>query len=169
MKAERYNKIVREDKWGLSYDELLMALHQFDEHLRVSRYDRANQQNGSWHLTFNQWIRLWVRSGHYHERGAHAGGYVMARLNGTGPWCKDNVHIIRHNSNVSLSNHRNLSYPETKYHNGAKRAPCPVCQKELAAGCVRRHLLGLHGFTNERVDDLYLRLISEKQPCPSSF
>jgi hypothetical protein len=44
-------------------------------------------------LTFDQWMSVWLASGHYHERGRRKGQYVMARKNDCGPYSIKNVRI----------------------------------------------------------------------------
>jgi hypothetical protein len=46
------------------------------------------------YLTFPQWLRIWVRSGHLHESGKHCGQYCMARRGDKGAYEVGNVKII---------------------------------------------------------------------------
>lgn len=45
-------------------------------------------------LTFKEWLRIWLSSGHIHERGVKRGEYVMGRNGDKGPYTIDNVRII---------------------------------------------------------------------------
>lgn len=59
-----------------------------------------NQRSGatwrgiSFELTFEEWLNIWVDSGHLHERGPRKGQYVMARFGDKGPYAIGNVRII---------------------------------------------------------------------------
>lgn len=52
-------------------------------------------------LTFDEWLKEWIDSGHLHERGCKKGNYVMARFGDTGPYAVGNVKIITCGENVS--------------------------------------------------------------------
>lgn len=54
----------------------------------------ARRRKIGWHLTFEQWLRIWQTSGHLHERGHRSGCYVMARHRDRGPYAPDNVAIV---------------------------------------------------------------------------
>ena len=45
-------------------------------------------------LTFEQWLGVWIDSGHFQERGKGGNKYVMARLRDKGPYKIGNVKII---------------------------------------------------------------------------
>lgn len=44
-------------------------------------------------LTFEEWLQIWVDSGHLHERGRKRGQYVMSRVNDLGSYEVGNVFI----------------------------------------------------------------------------
>lgn len=44
-------------------------------------------------LTFEEWLKIWLDSGHWGDRGMHKGGYVMARHNDLGHYEIGNVAI----------------------------------------------------------------------------
>lgn len=52
-------------------------------------------------LTFDEWFKFWIDSGHFHERGACRGKYVMARFGDVGPYALGNIKIISHGENIS--------------------------------------------------------------------
>lgn len=52
-------------------------------------------------LTFEQWLKVWVDSGRYHESGSYSGQYCMARLGDVGPYALGNVRICTCNENAS--------------------------------------------------------------------
>lgn len=61
----------------------------------------AKQRGISWEITFEEWLAIWLGSGHWRERGGnvHPLGYVMGRFGDSGPYRADNVHIITHAQN----------------------------------------------------------------------
>lgn len=54
---------------------------------------RAKRKGINFLLTFEQWLQIWLDSGHYHEKGTKRGQYVMSRFNDVGPYSIDNVKI----------------------------------------------------------------------------
>ncbi len=54
-----------------------------------------------WEMTFEQWWKIWKRSGHWGERGRGKGKYVMARFGDKGPYSIDNVKIIKMEQNLN--------------------------------------------------------------------
>ncbi len=62
---------------------------------------RAKGRNILWGITYVQWIRIWLESGHWHERGRLKGQYVMARFGDKGPYAPWNVKIITCGENVA--------------------------------------------------------------------
>ena len=44
-------------------------------------------------LTFEEWLDIWLESGHWHERGRHKGQYCMSRKDDLGHYEKGNVEI----------------------------------------------------------------------------
>ena len=58
--------------------------HRFSAHARGIEF----------HLSFDEWMRTWLESGHFHERGPRKGQYVMARKGDKGPYAVGNVEII---------------------------------------------------------------------------
>lgn len=45
-------------------------------------------------LTYDEWYKIWLDSGHLSERGKRKGQYVMARYGDIGPYSVENVKII---------------------------------------------------------------------------
>ena len=64
-------------------------------------------------LTFEEWLKIWVDSGHMHERGCRKGEYVMARFGDKGPYAIGNVKIITCNENCSDANRGRKRSDET--------------------------------------------------------
>ena len=52
-------------------------------------------------LTFEEWLGIWIESGHLHERGNCRGQYQMARFEDKGPYDKQNIKIILAEENNS--------------------------------------------------------------------
>jgi hypothetical protein len=65
------------------------------------RYDASKRRGVSFELTFDEWLKIWIDSGHIHDRGNRKGKYVMARFGDTGPYSKNNVKIITCSENIS--------------------------------------------------------------------
>jgi len=61
---------------------------------------RAKSRNIDWQLTFEQWMDIWLSSGHWHERGCKRGLYCMSRKGDIGAYSVDNVYIQTHSDNL---------------------------------------------------------------------
>ena len=91
-----------------------MAQTIFSPEIRFAR-DRYNQQkhmavkkrNIPFEITFAEWYDIWMKSGHWEERGRS--GYVMSRHNDTGPYAVGNVEI-KHTSENAFDR-RGIKYP----------------------------------------------------------
>lgn len=46
-----------------------------------------------WAISFPEWMRIWLNSGHWADRGVGVGRYCMARHGDTGPYSATNVSI----------------------------------------------------------------------------
>jgi len=57
-------------------------------------------------LSFEEWLDIWVKSGHWNERGRKAGQYCMSRYGDVGPYSKDNVFI-----QLASDNSRQIYHP----------------------------------------------------------
>ena len=70
------------------------------------RYKYDSQRRNAAHrkiaflLTYEQWLQIWMDSGHLPQRGKGVGLYVMARHGDKGPYSVGNVSIILHADNV---------------------------------------------------------------------
>src|SRR6266446_3506192 len=62
---------------------------------------RAKQRGVVWELTFEDWIQVWIDSGHLDERGKGRGKYCMARFSDSGPYKIGNIKIIPYGQNIS--------------------------------------------------------------------
>ena len=64
-----------------------------------SRLDKNGNQI-LWNLTFEQWIDIWINSGHWDQRGCKLGDYCMTRKNDVGHYEVGNVEIKSISENV---------------------------------------------------------------------
>jgi hypothetical protein len=55
-------------------------------------------------LTFEEWHKIWMDSGHWHERGRRRGQYVMSRIADLGHYELGNVLIQTTEQNMAESN-----------------------------------------------------------------
>lgn len=69
--------------------------HQFYIH----RYSAL--KSVGFELTFEEWLKIWMDSGHWHERGRGKDRYVMARFGDKGPYKVGNVKIITLSENTT--------------------------------------------------------------------
>jgi len=88
----------------MTTDELkkLKSAYKFQKSYSKRRIDR-NGDPISFELTFDEWLKIWIDSGHLENRGTFSGGYVMARKEDIGPYSKDNVEIILHSDNIKFA------------------------------------------------------------------
>ena len=77
---------------------------------RAHRY-RAKYTDIPFLFTFEEWIKIWMDSGHWHERGKGKEKYCMARFGDKGPYAVGNVRIITNSEN---SKERNTHYSHSK-------------------------------------------------------
>lgn len=89
------------DSFGLAVEALVPLRRAWDEH-KVNAYNRGHE----FLLTFEEWLEIWVDSGHLYERGCRRGQYVMARFGDQGPYDIDNVKIIPNSENMRERNLR---------------------------------------------------------------
>jgi hypothetical protein len=77
-----------------------------DAHLKyVWQRNNAKRRNIDFPITFDEWLSIWLASGHWHQRGIKsADNYVMSRLGDTGPYSVDNVVIKSNRDNVLEGN-----------------------------------------------------------------
>lgn len=65
----------------------------------------AGKRGIGWRLTFGQWWRIWIESGHWGQRGRGRDSFVMARHGDAGAYSVGNVYIASNAVNVSESQH----------------------------------------------------------------
>ena len=61
---------------------------------------RAKNRGVPFRLTFDQWWKIWLDSGHWSDRGRHKDQYDMARRGDMGAYEVGNVYITTHSENV---------------------------------------------------------------------
>ena len=61
---------------------------------------QAKNRNIEWLFTFESWIKMWIESGKWDQRGTKRGQYCMSRPNDQGPYSPENVVIKTHSENV---------------------------------------------------------------------
>jgi hypothetical protein len=62
---------------------------------------RAKHRGIEWHLTFEQWLEVWEKSGKLGQRGKGVGKYVMSRNGDAGPYSMENVSIQSYEKNCA--------------------------------------------------------------------
>jgi len=64
---------------------------------------RAAEKRGiAWEFTFPEWLKVWMDSGKWEQRGRESGQYCMARHGDVGPYRADNVAIITSRENCQV-------------------------------------------------------------------
>ena len=62
---------------------------------------RARQRGIEFNISFEDWMKVWLDSGHWNQRGKGKGKYNMSRINDVGPYTYENVFIQSHEGNAS--------------------------------------------------------------------
>ena len=65
-----------------------------------SHYSNARRRKILWQFTFESWIKIWLDSSHWSNRGTKKGQYVMSRIGDIGPYSPTNVFIQTQGNNV---------------------------------------------------------------------
>jgi hypothetical protein len=81
-------------------------------------------------LTYDEWFKIWINSGHLAERGRRRDQYCMARPNDVGPYTIDNVIIITNAENIAPYWPRYPSVPieEVKQMRATGRSPTEIAE-----------------------------------------
>lgn len=66
----------------------------------IQKWHAINLRNIAFHLTFDEWLQIWLDSSHLEERGCRKGQYCMSRYGDTGPYAIGNVFIQTSSGNV---------------------------------------------------------------------
>lgn len=90
-----------------------------NEEIKIAEQKYRGQKSHSktrgieFNLTFNEWITIWLQSGHWHERGKGKGTYVMSRIGDKGPYEVGNVFIQSNYDNVIQAQKGSIRSPES--------------------------------------------------------
>lgn len=85
----------------------------------------ARKRGIGWELTFDEWIQVWVDSGHLADRGRHRGQYQMARYGDVGPYSISNVQI--------KTSSANLAERDSKQFRGSKNGLSKLTDEQVLA------------------------------------
>lgn len=77
------------------------------EYLYQTHRQNARLRNIPFRLTFEQWWRIWQRSGKWKQRGTRADQYCMARPGDRGAYELGNIVIVRNRENRAERNRNN--------------------------------------------------------------
>lgn len=61
---------------------------------------RAKNRGIDWEFTFDTWLSWWESTGKLSQRGRHVGGYIMCRVNDTGPYSPSNAYCGTYSDNM---------------------------------------------------------------------
>jgi hypothetical protein len=119
-------------------------------------------------LTYDEWMNIWLQSGHWENRGRGADKYAMCRYNDIGPYSVNNVYIdlnrtnsglarigdknsIEHTNKIikALKGKQKTIAHKIKNSIGQLKRPkynCPHCNKIISGmGNVKQHVAHKHG------------------------
>ena len=87
----------------MTNDELKQARVKYNQHCRNCKQKKdRNGTSVEMRLTFEEWLKIWLDSGHWLERGRC--GYVMGRIGDIGHYEVGNVVILPARDNISDAN-----------------------------------------------------------------
>ena len=91
---------------------MLSNIELKDAHLKyVWQRNNAKRRNIPFPITFDEWLQIWLDSGHWHDRGIKsADNYVMSRKGDTGPYSINNV-VIKSNRDNVLEGNKGIKKP----------------------------------------------------------
>ena len=142
-----------------------LPLRQAGSKARAYHQQRWNaaQRGIGWEITFPEWVALWVESGHWSERGAHQGGYVMARHKDLGPYKLGNVSIETHEKNISDGHSRGVSLKQLRGMQGTGRGWTykPECTSRPYGVQFRKKWIGSFA-TEAEATACYQSLVAER-------
>ena len=94
----------------------------------VQQKAQAAYREEEWNFPFDEWKELWFEDNKWDNRGRHAGGYRMRRLDAALPWCKENVTIS--NLVFKAKNRRPVSSRKPIKHGTGHYSKCRPCVAE---------------------------------------
>lgn len=111
-----------------------------------AHYTNATRRQISFELTYEEWICIWLNSGHWHQRGNKLNQYCMSRYNDVGPYSVTNVFIqlTAHNTHQANKNkpktantRRNMS--QAKIGKIKIKSCCIVCKNVISVNNINKH------------------------------
>lgn len=83
-------------------EELIMNEEQITIAEKKYRGQKSHSKTRGidFNLSFDEWLNIWLKSGHWEQRGRGKGTYVMSRVGDTGPYEIGNVFIQTNYDNV---------------------------------------------------------------------
>lgn len=135
----------------LTPEQLKFAKSKWREVKRKTNKGERLDVNGNvilFKLSFEDWIDIWLTSGHWFERGRNAGQYCMSRINDIGHYEVGNVFIQLHAQNTRDAN-KNYSHerrvetatrPEVRLKNSLAQLEAqnrPETQRKKALGMAK--------------------------------
>lgn len=101
MKDDNIDEVF--ELFGITLEERRRIKHAFFTQRSTMKTKRRKDKLGNeieFNLTFEEWLRIWVESGHLHERGCRKGQYVMSRKGDIGNYEVGNVEIKQQSDNI---------------------------------------------------------------------
>lgn len=89
--------------------------------------DNARMRGVPFELTFEEWWDIWVRSGHWFERGNRKGKFMMCRVSDYGAYRVGNVYIAKLEQNV----YANRAFSKRSGNNRAWTRRHSICSPEV--------------------------------------
>ena len=105
----------------MNTEELRKAKRRYWEHR-----DHAKRRNVPFEISFEDWLKIWLDSGHWLERGPKGNQYCMSRFKDQGSYAVGNVFIQTNAGNISDS-HKDIDKAKSRYekngqaHKGLKK------------------------------------------------
>ena len=92
----------------------------------------ARRRGIEWDLSFDEWIKIWTDSGHWHQRGIGTrDAYVMSRKGDQGPYSVDNV-VIKTNYENVMEGNVGRKKPQVK-------CSCVLCHTVISVANTNQH------------------------------
>jgi hypothetical protein len=102
---------------------------------------KRKDRNGNpieWLFTFDEWIEIWLKSGHWHQRGNRRGQYCMARFGDVGPYAPWNVEIKLHSENTIEAQKGRIAWNKGRKGILLPKMACGQCGKLCDAGNLKK-------------------------------